>query len=135
MVPWTQAKNERQNLFICFDVRRVASLIIPTTIDPQRFTRFIEARVDDNSGQERMKMIWWILWLILVLVLLLFALGLYSWWPPRSGLVDGKLRDCPASPNCVSSQAPPGESHYVSPLAYRDGTHEENRARLKRVLK
>ena len=39
-----------------------------------------------------------------------------------SGLVDGSLRQCPASPNCVSSEAPADDSHYIAPIADADGS-------------
>jgi uncharacterized protein (DUF1499 family) len=36
------------------------------------------------------------------------------------GVQDGRLSPCPASPNCVSSQAEPDdERHYVPPIEYR----------------
>lgn len=37
------------------------------------------------------------------------------------GVVDGRLRDCPASPNCVSSDAASGDGHHVAPIADPDG--------------
>ena len=39
-----------------------------------------------------------------------------------SGLVDGVLRQCPPSPNCVSSEAPEDDSHYIAPIADADGS-------------
>lgn len=39
-----------------------------------------------------------------------------------SGLVDGSLRQCPPSPNCVSSEAPADDSHYIAPIADADGS-------------
>jgi uncharacterized protein (DUF1499 family) len=36
---------------------------------------------------------------------------------PESGLVDGRLRGCPSSPNCVNSQSGEGE-HAIAPLAF-----------------
>jgi uncharacterized protein (DUF1499 family) len=38
-----------------------------------------------------------------------------------AGLVGGRLADCPASPNCVSSEAAPGDSHHIAPIADPDG--------------
>lgn len=38
-----------------------------------------------------------------------------------SGLVDGRLKPCPPSPNCVSSDAPPDDSHYILAIADADG--------------
>jgi uncharacterized protein (DUF1499 family) len=58
-----------------------------------------------------------------VLVLVLANMAVQGWLSHRPvpvGLVDGRLRDCPASPNCVSSDAPPG-SHFVAPLTQHAG--------------
>lgn len=39
--------------------------------------------------------------------------------PTNLGVKDGKLANCPASPNCVSSQAAATDSeHFIAPLAY-----------------
>ena len=46
------------------------------------------------------------------------ALVLASRRRPPSGLVDGRLRPCPESPNCVSSQDPADEGHRVDPLPF-----------------
>ena len=52
-------------------------------------------------------------------VLSLLSMAVQGWLshrPVKVGLVDGRLADCPKSPNCVSSDAPAGK-HRVSPLA------------------
>ena len=55
-----------------------------------------------------------------------FVLVLFAWkgWqsrtPPGPGLVNGKLRACPASPNCVCSEAGEDDGHRVKPLAVTD---------------
>ncbi|RLS34954.1 MAG: DUF1499 domain-containing protein [Planctomycetota bacterium] len=59
-------------------------------------------------------------WLILLLIPLGWAvLALPSWRRPELGLLDGQLRRCPASPNCVCSE---GESngHAIEPLRFSD---------------
>lgn len=38
------------------------------------------------------------------------------------GLENDQLRSCPASPNCVSSDMPVSDSHYVIPIADPGGT-------------
>jgi uncharacterized protein (DUF1499 family) len=38
--------------------------------------------------------------------------------PPVVGLVDGKLRPCPNSPNCVCSQGKEDPQHAIEPLRY-----------------
>lgn len=47
---------------------------------------------------------------------------------PTSGLVDGRLRPCPTTDNCVCSQDP-GEAHAISPLVVT-GDPDEAFARL-----
>ncbi|MDQ6960233.1 MAG: DUF1499 domain-containing protein [Mariprofundaceae bacterium] len=51
-----------------------------------------------------------------------FVLGVKSKQPPPLGLGAGHLRPCPASPNCVSSEAEKNDTeHYIKPLPVRDG--------------
>jgi uncharacterized protein (DUF1499 family) len=52
--------------------------------------------------------------------------------PVNLGARDGLLAACPASPNCVSSQAD-DERHRIAPLAFSDDP-DAAIARLKRVL-
>jgi uncharacterized protein (DUF1499 family) len=49
-----------------------------------------------------------------------------------AGLVQGRLADCPRSPNCVSSEAV-DDRHRVEPLRYA-GSAEEARSRLLEIL-
>ena len=52
--------------------------------------------------------------------------------PTQLGVSGGQLRDCPGSPNCVSSQA--GDApHRIAPLAFRDEP-ESAFVRLKQIL-
>lgn len=54
--------------------------------------------------------------------------------PANLGVTDGRLQPPPSSPNCVSSQADPGDAeHYVEPLTYT-GPLPAARERLLRVL-
>ncbi len=62
---------------------------------------------------------------LIVLALILLMVGLFATRsylsrssPPTLDLVAGKLRPCPASPNCVSSEGADAE-HAVAPLPYR----------------
>jgi len=52
---------------------------------------------------------------------------------PPSGLVDGRLRPCPDTPNCVSSEARTPLSHRVEPLAF-DGSPPRAWGQLKKTL-
>ena len=59
----------------------------------------------------------------LLIVAVGFMLGIKSKQPPPLGLVAGHLRECPASPNCVSSEAAEIDTeHYIRPFSARDGT-------------
>lgn len=62
----------------------------------------------------------YILMLALACAGILVLLALYSRKTPDNvGLVDGELRPCPESRNCVSSRAADAE-HHVAPLAVED---------------
>jgi uncharacterized protein (DUF1499 family) len=51
-----------------------------------------------------------------------FVLGVKSKQAPPLGLAAGHLRPCPASPNCVSSEAAESDAeHYIKPLSIHDG--------------
>jgi uncharacterized protein (DUF1499 family) len=53
-------------------------------------------------------------------------MGLLSGKRPRTlGVGGGRVAACPATPNCVSSQAPRADTtHYIAPIAF-SGTPEE----------
>ena len=54
--------------------------------------------------------------------------------PDNLGVKDGKLADCPNSPNCVSSQSPTSdETHFIQPLKY-SSTTEKALTDLKNVI-
>lgn len=58
---------------------------------------------------------WWLL--LLLIPLGWAALALPSWRRPELGLVDGRLRRCPASPNCVCSEEET-DGHAIDPLHF-----------------
>ena len=67
------------------------------------------------------------LWLAIPLLLLVFVAGKFiqvgqqsQQQPPSPGLADGRLKPCPASPNCVSSEAGTDNAHRVAPLPGTD---------------
>ena len=64
------------------------------------------------------------------------ALGAMAGWlgctTPQTGLTDGGLRPCPASPNCVISQDGDAK-HHVDPIAYRL-PRAQALARLKTIV-
>jgi uncharacterized protein (DUF1499 family) len=72
--------------------------------------------------------------LLALLVVIAFA-GMSGWSrlsPPDTGLVDGALRACPDTPNCVSSQATQADKQ-VAPLPYR-GDRAATEAALRGAL-
>lgn len=69
------------------------------------------------------------LWILLGSLILLQCSGART---PGPGIADGKLRPCPVSPNCVSSQSP-DKAHYVEPFRYQDAVAEA-RQRLLTVI-
>lgn len=52
--------------------------------------------------------------------------------PPRLGIMNGRLVNCPESPNCVSSQATDPE-HRIEPFRY-DDAREEAKKRLRKAI-
>lgn len=55
---------------------------------------------------------------VLVPVIGLLVLSVQSARPVSVGVTDGRLKECPDSPNCVSSQAE-DRTHWIAPLACR----------------
>ncbi len=70
---------------------------------------------------------------VFILVAAAVLLAGCSWKRPANlGAVEGKLRECPSTPNCVSSQSAREKSR-VEPIAYQ-GSPEEARKKLLGVL-
>ena len=48
-------------------------------------------------------------------------MGLFAGKPPSNlGVKDGRLAPCPRSPNCVASQADPGDAtHHIAPITFK----------------
>lgn len=55
-------------------------------------------------------------WLIHAVVVLLSGCATTMGGVDVGISTDGRLAPCPASPNCVSSDASPGDAHYIEPL-------------------
>lgn len=72
------------------------------------------------------------LWLLLLIPLAWAALALPSWKRPQLGRVEGRLRQCPDSPNCVCSEGETGE-HAIEPLRFT-GPPEAGWSRLIAVI-
>lgn len=76
-----------------------------------------------------------VLILLLAGVIVLFAiLGVVSRKGGPPGLVDGHLAPCPDSPNCVSSEGPPGTRHHGEPLVPGERTVTEALVVLDEVI-
>jgi len=71
-------------------------------------------------------------WLLLLIPLVWAALAIPSWKRPILGRVDGHLRRCPDSPNCVCSEGETGD-HSTEPLRFT-GAPEAAWSRLIAVI-
>ncbi len=78
----------------------------------------------------RGRRMWWLLLLLIPVAWGLLALP--SWRRPVLGLVEGQLRRCPDSPNCVCSEGETGE-HSIEPLRFT-GSPEAAWSRLVAVV-
>ena len=54
----------------------------------------------------------------LVVIVVFFILGYVSHSGEAPGLVEGRLKQCPGKPNCVSSEFVSDAQHYIEPLVY-----------------
>lgn len=79
-----------------------------------------------------MKIVALVLLAIVLLVSTLFAVRSYlsRQNPPQLGLENGRLRSCPASPNCVASEGADSD-HIIAPLPYRGDRAATEQAMLK----
>jgi uncharacterized protein (DUF1499 family) len=79
------------------------------------------------------RMLWTIpLVILLVPIVGLAALSLLSQPPKNLGVKDGRLLDCPPSPNCVCTQASDAR-HQMAPIPF-DGTSGEALKRLEAAI-
>jgi uncharacterized protein (DUF1499 family) len=69
-------------------------------------------------------------WLLLLPAVLL--IGCHGTRPSHLGVRDGKLPPCPATPNCVSSQAT-DEEHHIDPLPF-SGSAADAISRLAAIV-
>ena len=67
-----------------------------------------------------------------LVVLALVAASVFSRRAPELGLVDGRLRPCPSSPNCVASEEVTGD-RVVEPLAF-EGDPKQALADLRALV-
>ena len=76
---------------------------------------------------------YFILILVLVYVVSFTQLSITATKIRNAGLLDGKLRACPATPNCVSSEEP-GKRSYISPFVIK-GDPDTAWLRLKEAVR
>lgn len=63
-----------------------------------------------------------------------FSFGCSGSRPGDLGIRDGKLKACPDKPNCVNSQALPGDKvHFIEPITYI-ATRSDEMGRVKAVV-
>lgn len=68
-------------------------------------------------------------WIAAIILIFLIQETGAEWSDVR---MNSRFKDCPESPNCVSSRAAPG-SHYIAPINYT-GTMENARLRLLEIV-
>ena len=70
--------------------------------------------------------------IIVIIGIMLVGLSIASRKQPELGLLNGQLRPCPATPNCVCSEQQ-AEGAYVEPLGYTT-TEEEAWRKIKQAI-
>ncbi|MHB8742507.1 MAG: DUF1499 domain-containing protein [Sulfuricaulis sp.] len=78
-------------------------------------------------------MIYWFLGLVIILCLLFVGLSIHSRNRPELGLLDGRLRRCPSTPNCVCSEDQ-GKPSYIKPLSIKDNS-QRSWEKIKRAIR
>ena len=70
----------------------------------------------------------------LIYCLILLFLVSCSGTPPELGFIDGKLRNCPENPNCVTSyENAPDKEHFIDPFKIV-GNKENSYAKILKIL-
>ncbi|HEX4843842.1 MAG TPA: DUF1499 domain-containing protein [Limnobacter sp.] len=64
-----------------------------------------------------------------------FGLGMYSQTGSPPGLQDGKLRPCPNSPNCVSSESAPSDDHAIAAISLSVPSGADPMIKVRDVVK
>ncbi len=64
-------------------------------------------------------MIYWILGFVFIVCLYFVVLSIHSRERPVLGIIEGRLRPCPNTPNCVCSEDR-GRSSFIEPLTFKD---------------
>ena len=72
--------------------------------------------------------------IVLLVIIALFALVYRSHSGEAGGLVEGRLQQCPDTPNCVNSEFVSDAEHYIEPLVYAAGDEARVLPRLKAII-
>lgn len=78
-------------------------------------------------------MIYWLLGFVFIVCLLFVALSIHSRNRPDLGMIEGRLRPCPNTPNCVCSEDK-GRSSFIEPLLFKDDP-KRSWERIKSVIR
>ena len=70
-----------------------------------------------------------------IMVIVFFVIGYLSHSREIPGLLEGRLKPCPGTPNCVSSEFVSNAKHYIEPLVYPPEQAAQVLPRLKTVIR
>ena len=70
----------------------------------------------------------------LFVIIVFFILGYRSNSGAAYGLIEGRLKQCPDKPNCVSSEVLSDAEHYIAPLVYSADQAAQVLPRLKTII-
>ena len=70
----------------------------------------------------------------LFVIIVFFIFGYMSNSGEAYGLVEGRLKQCPDKPNCVSSELVSDAEHYIEPLVYSVDQAAQVLPRLKMII-
>ena len=73
--------------------------------------------------------------ILLIVIIALFILGYMSHSGEAHGLVEGRLKQCPDKPNCVSSEFESDAEHYIEPLVYSADEASQVLPSLKTIIR
>jgi len=73
--------------------------------------------------------------IVLLVIIALIILGLMSHSGAPYGLAEGRLKQCPDRPNCVSSEFVSDTEHYIEPLVYSANDAAQVLPRLKAIIR
>jgi uncharacterized protein (DUF1499 family) len=73
--------------------------------------------------------------LSLLVIIALFVLGYMSKSGEAPALVEGRLKSCPDTPNCVCSEFASDTDHAIEPLVYSVGDAAQILPRLKTIIR